>query len=85
MLASDIIGALASLAAAIPAIKDQVLRFRRAAEKRRESKSPVPGFRALAASAWEYKRHAYDAADSLLLAIGCVGLFLAFGLKALGA
>lgn len=81
---SDMIGAIASLALAIPALKDQLYRFYRERERQKASKSPWPGLRAIVASAWERRRHDYDGYDSLFLASGGLGLVLAFALKALG-
>ncbi len=85
MLLSDFVGLAASIALAIPAVKDQWYRFSHAAEKRRKNRSPWPGLRGSLVQAWQEKRESFDAWDSLLVAIGAIGLCASFLLKMLGS
>lgn len=81
MLLSDLIGGAAAILLAIPAIKDQLYRFKREEERRKQTASPWPGLRKAAANAWERRRNDYDGIDSLMTAIGAAALCLAFALK----
>jgi hypothetical protein len=82
MLPSDLVGALAAIALAIPACKDQYYRFHRERQQRKAKQSPWPGLREILKEAWETKRAEYDGKDSILLAGGAIGLFVSFALKA---
>jgi hypothetical protein len=81
---SDTVGAIASLSIAIPALKDQIYRFRREREIQKAARSPWPGLRSIVAAAWESRRHDYDGFDSFFLGGGGIGLVIAFLLKAFG-
>lgn len=84
MLASDLIGAIAGLALAYPAGKDQYFRYMRELERAKAKAGPIPRFREIVAAGWEAARSDYDGIDSLLLALGGAGLFLSFILKCFG-
>jgi hypothetical protein len=81
MLASDLVGSAGAVALAIPAVRDQYHRFRRARETARAPKSPAPKLRHILARAWERRRNAYDGLDSLSTAIGAVLILFSFILK----
>jgi len=81
VLYSDVVGAIAGVALAIPPIKDQFYRFRRASVLRKENHSPWPGLRRAAAAAWELKRSEYDGKDSIAFAVGSLGLVVSFVMK----
>lgn len=81
MLLSDLIGGLGGLLLAIPALKDQYYRFKRADEARRQRSSPAPKLRQILSNAWEARRNDYDGMDSAMTAAGAVAVLLAFGFK----
>ena len=82
MLLSDLVGAAAGAALAVPALKDQFLRYRRAhVTSRNSGKRGLARFRAVVADGWEAVRAEYSGWDSLLLLGGSLGILLSFGLK----
>jgi hypothetical protein len=85
MLPSDLVGGLGALALAVPAVKDQYYRFRRAREAAKESTSPAPKLRQILASAWEKRRNDYDGLDSLFTAVGALLILLSFTIKLAGS
>jgi hypothetical protein len=85
MLWSDVFGILAGALLAIPPIKDQYYRFSREQQKKLARTSPLPPLRIIIANAWEERRNDYDGRDTICLASGGIGIFLAFILKAFGA
>jgi hypothetical protein len=84
VLYSDVVGAIAGVALAIPPLKDQWYRFRRASVLRRQDRAPWPGIRRAVAHAWELKRIEYDGKDSIALSVGSLGLVVSFAMKAFG-
>ncbi len=83
MLASDVVGLLASIALAIPAVRDQLYRFRQAGQQRKKTGSPWPGLRKSLAQGWQVKRDSFYPSDSLMVAGGAIGLCASFLLKVL--
>ena len=81
MLASDVIGVFAGVALAIPACKDQAFRYAKAREKKKAEVGKLKRFREIVAMAWEEKRADFDTLDSLLTAVGTLGLVASFLLK----
>lgn len=84
MLASDMVGVVASLALLVPAVKDQYARFFMSKEERRARSSTWPQLRDVSASTWRAQRDGFDGWDSLFLGGGALLLLISFGLKGVG-
>lgn len=81
LLLSDFLGGAGGVLIAVPAVKDQVYRFHREAQARRQADSPWPGLREAARNAWEQRRNDYDGTDSLVSLLGALAITLSFLLK----
>ncbi len=84
MLTSDVIGALTGVTLSIPAVRDQYYRYARHAELQGAKGRRFARFRQAVADGWEFKRSGYDGFDSVLVAVGTLGLVAAFALKLFG-
>jgi hypothetical protein len=82
---SDLAGTVSGVLLVVPALKDQLYRWRAAEQTRRAVGSPWPGLRLAARDAWNEHRDAYDGIDSAFTAIGAAMIVVAFGLKLFGA
>lgn len=78
---SDIIGIASGFLLMLPAAKDNLYRFFETTERQKKTKSPWPGLRVIVADVWKQKRDSYSALDTLLIALGGVGLMISFALK----
>jgi hypothetical protein len=80
MLLSDSVGALAGLLLAIPPLKDQWGRFWEWRHARPDG-TVVPVTRAILARSLRAKREAFNGYDTILLALGSIGVLASFSLK----
>ena len=81
---ADIIGLVAGFLLMLPAAKDNIYRFREAANRNAAKSARVSGMFKIAAEAWKQQREGYSAADSLCIGLGGVGLMVSFGMKLAG-
>ena len=79
LLLSDGIGAFAGLLLAIPPLRDQGGRFKERRQAR--GNTAVPSTRGILRRSLRARRDAFNGYDTLLLALGSIGLLLSFGLK----
>jgi hypothetical protein len=82
MLVSDMAGAIAGLLLAIPALRDQVERYR--AKRQQSADTMVPATRRLIARAIRLRKDGFSGHDTTLLAFGSLGLIVSFVLKLFG-